>query len=728
MKKKLALIISLLWLTLNSNSQTHSLQTDGAGKIVGNLPELVFNSDKINFKVKDPKESFALYEKMLGDKANRSKRQLTKLLADAEKMDILKKVYNINAGDINTVLNNLNAIIANQSAATQTYAPVYVAADKKYYSVIMPGGNDQFEGNTASTDLTITGTATGEKVNFTLSKNEPFKKLTFNWLQQTKADYSENFDPEIFRLLHEQLKAKVNTIELYFQSIDSLLKRSPNFTLADVPALKAVSQEAIRFTNDADTFIRTQLNTVNLSNQYKSWVLKWLWFQSNYMPALNPFNFKEEFNIGTEPDTSKLEVLRFQIQAREEFYKAIDMKKTSPAQLDTIINEAINLRKEKFAIEKAAKNFATAKTNNDKAILDFGNTSAQLNEGLLIAGKDRCSVLYWQRHHDASNNYQMLNEKITDEYREDDRVVILSHNLKPGETAKINLSFKDIANDASQLTEALSPLIGQLTKAVTALGPYGAAGGAEPTAVENARNDASGRVGDLREKIIGLQAFDKALEYLMRQSNPILEIKETVDKASSYHSELSNPSKKISGPKKASYYMNTTTAVSEGNKDKAVADTFTYRINRLYRFFPMAGAFYTTNKFVEINEGKVNELTHTRFVVGVKVYLQKTDIRNPKLFTRRDEHNKPLWKSRTSVQLAFDAQKPLRNIYLGAGLDLWPGFCISAGAVANKYTYKEFQSGEVVRTRDLYRGGFYLGLSTDISLFTDVAKFLNLSK
>jgi hypothetical protein len=729
MKKKFALIISF-WATFVVNAQTYLLQTDGTGKIVGNLPELVFNSNKINFKINDPKESFALYTKMLADKANRSKRQLTKLLLDTEKMKILASVYGITNADINTVIAQLNIVIANQSAAAQTYVPVYQAADQSYYSVTVPGNNDVFKPNTPSADLVIAAPAEGGKLNFTLFKTEPFKKLTYDWLQSTKSDYSGNFDPEIFRLLHEQVQVKVKAIELYLTSIEPLLKKSPNYIVGDIHALKSVTTNAIRFTTDADGFLSAHVSTINLSLQYKEWVLKWLWYQPAYMPALNPFNFKVEGNIGIESDTSKLEVLRLEIQAREDFYKAINMKKTTPKELDAIISEAVSLRKEKTAIEKAAKDFVTAKSNNDKAILDFGNTSSQLNGGLLMAGKNKTSILYWQRHHDASNNYQLLNDNIRDEYAENDRVVILSHNLKLGEVSKVNLSFKDIANDASQLTDILSPLLAQLTTASATLGPFGAPVGVNETAVHNARIEASGELFKLVGKLTELKAFDNVLEYLMRQSNPVLDIKETVDKTSSYHSELSNPPKKITGPKKASYYMNTVTTGSDvgKDKDKAVADTFTYRVNKLYRIFPIAGVFYTTNKFVEMKDGKINEPAHSKFVVGLKVYLQKTDIRNTKFFTEKDEHDTPLWKSRMSIQLAFEAQKPLRNMYLGAGLDLWPGFCLSVGAVANKYTYSEFHTAETARTRNLYRGGFYVGLSTDISLFTDVVKFLNLSK
>lgn len=741
MKKKITLIIALVGMSFYGNAQTYSVKTDGTGKIIDNLPELIFNNNNINFKVADPNESFALYEKMLAGRAKRSKRQLTKLLADGEKMDILKKVYNILTGDINSVIAELNIVIANRFASAQTHIPVYTAADKKYFSVDVPTGvgyfagpvqNDKFEVNTASASLAITSTAGGEKINFSLSKTEPFKKITYNWLSGTKSDYSGSFNPEIFRPLHEQVTAKIKKIKNYLQSIDPLLSKAPNYVAADIPALKAVSINAVSLIAaiDADNFIASNSGTTNLSAQYKDWVLKWLWYQSNYMPALNPFNFKIEGDIGSDPDTSKLELLRLQIQAREDFYKGFDIKKTTPAELDKIIAETEALRKEKAAIERAAKNFATSKANNDKAILDFGNTSELLNEGLLVAGKDKGSILFWQLHHDASNNFQLLNDNVTDEYREDDRVIILSHNLKPGETAKANLSFKDITNDASQLSDEFAPLIDQLTKAAGAFPIFGGIGFSAAATLDKARNEANGRVQELLGKVKKLQAFDKTLEYLMQQSNPVLDITETVDKSSSYHSQLSNPAKKIYGPKKATYYMTSILSGSDATttKDKPIADTFTYRVNKLYRIFPMAGAFYTTNKFVEINEGKINELQHIRFVIGLKVYFKKTDIRNTKFFTDKDEHNKPLWKSRTSMQLAFDVQKPLRNIYLGAGLDLWPGFCISAGAVANKYIYSEFNNGVVVRTRDLYRPGGYLGFSTDISLFTDLVKFLNLSK
>lgn len=728
MRKKIILAIAILLTTLDGISQKqspqtsdvkhHLLQTDGSGRITGNLPELIFDGEKINFKINQPSESFDLYEKMLADKARRAKTQLNKLLSEAEKLKVLADVYGITAGDINLVITDLNAVIANQSASAQTYIPVYTVAKKKYYSVVTGNDNDAFEPNTKSKDFTIA--SNGDKVNFTISKTNPFKKITYDWLQHTKANYSGSFNPEVYRILLEQAAALIKQTEKFVKGTESILKGLGNNERQRNTAKRSVNNAADLLTYSIDSFLRVNANKINQGN-YKTWILKWLWYQSNTMPALNPFTFRAGDDIGIEPDTSLLEVLRLKIQAREEFYKAIDMKKATLEQLDTIINQVISLRREKAALEKQAKNFVAIKAGNDKAIADFGNTSSQLNEGLLVAGKKgeakKLDSYYWLRHHDASNNYQLLNENIKDEYLEDDRVVILSHNLKPGESAKLNISFKDITNDVSYFTEMALPVVNALSSVVS-----------NPLFANFAFDGSLTPLQKLDLKVSELRSFMKALEYLLQQSNPELDIKETVDKSSSYHSELSNPPKKITGPKKATYYMNTSTAASEVGKDKPVADTFTYRINKLYRLFPMAGAFYTVNRFAEVKDGKVNEVNHTRFVVGVKVYLKKTDIRNRKFFTGKDEHGDRLWKSRTNLQVAFDVEKPLNNLYLGAGLDLWPGFCISVGGVANKYSYTQYQNTDAVRTRNTYRGGFYCGISTDISLFTDVAKLLNLSK
>jgi hypothetical protein len=149
----------------------------------------------------------------------------------------------------------------------------------------------------------------------------------------------------------------------------------------------------------------------------------------------------------------------------------------------------------------------------------------------------------------------------------------------------------------------------------------------------------------------------------------------------------------------------------------------------------MGGVFYTTTQFATIGTDtttKQNAVTinnHVAFIVGLKVYLKKTDIRNPSIFWKKDIHGNSLLLTRLSFDVAFDVTAPLNNIYIGPALDIWPGCTLNAGAVFNKYTYSAYNNnGTVIDSRKLYRTGFFVGISTDLTLFTDIAKFFNLSK
>jgi hypothetical protein len=117
-----------------------------------------------------------------------------------------------------------------------------------------------------------------------------------------------------------------------------------------------------------------------------------------------------------------------------------------------------------------------------------------------------------------------------------------------------------------------------------------------------------------------------------------------------------------------------------------------------------------------------------QFIIGAKVYIRKTDIHDPKGFWSKDRSGRKLWPSRTSINIAVEAKNPLGNVFTGVGLDIWPGFCINAGAAFNRYKYNVYNNGELSRSDYLYRTGIYVGLSTDINLFTDLARFLNLTK
>jgi hypothetical protein len=148
----------------------------------------------------------------------------------------------------------------------------------------------------------------------------------------------------------------------------------------------------------------------------------------------------------------------------------------------------------------------------------------------------------------------------------------------------------------------------------------------------------------------------------------------------------------------------------------------------------MAGITYRTTKFNKVTRdvGSTVDKNVTepamQFIIGAKIYLRKTDIHNPNIFWMKDKAGRRLFLSRTSINIAVEAKNPLGNVFTGIGLDIWPGFCINAGAAFNRYKYNVYTNGELSRSDFLYRTGIYVGLSTDINLFTDLAKFLNLTK
>lgn len=737
---KILTVILLLGSCYYSQGQkNYTIALEDSGKIRSTLPERLDSSNTLLFRVNDPVGSFNNYKKMLTDKAGQAVKQLEKLKTEKDQMDILDTVYGIKETDITAVITQLKATIANPIATgSAVWVPRFSTTDHLYYKVELSSAKnspkDSMTANIESKPLAIIPVTDKTEIGFTVYKKEPFKKLVYNWLQQTAQTYV-NIDFPSLRKLKQDITADQDSANRFATKVESLNKKNETDKESKVKELIDEADDLIKKIETTTVNLDKALpkNTIHAAD-YKQWILHWLWYQKGTMPAFNPFNFTLEENLGNEPDTSKLESLRLKIQSREELYK----KMTRLSQIDSIINEIEALRKEKYDLEKAASRFAKQKGNNDKAIAEFSVTARQLNEGIVMVGKnDNTSPFLWMRHHDASTGYQLISDDDKGEYLETDKVIILTHNLRPNERTVLNIQFTEITNDMSLLAEGLSPAIAKLKDAARGLNLNADLPNINSN-LKKLTNDLTTKISKIRNLLLALQLYQPALKYLLAQSNAKTDIEETIDRVNSYHSQVANPPKKITGPKKASYSMTTVTS-NKGNNAAAPAsaspapDTFSYRVNKLYRMFPMAGINYTANRFNAIDGGgsgqtKNTEDAHVHFVIGLKVFLNKIDIRSPKFFTGTDDHGKSLLLSRISLQVGFEIPKPLRNVYGGIGLDLWPGFCISAGVVANKYTYNVYNAGQAVQSSSLYRPGFYTGISTDISLFTDIAKFLNISK
>ncbi len=716
--------------------QTNQIAFDASGKIIPAVPDKINKDDKLVFRMKQPDETFDSYEKVLKDRITKAKQRLVKLKSSPENLQLLKDIFDIDPPEIDAVTADIDKVAI---GASLTYVPVFKTADKSYFHITLKHTEDAFdkfiEPNKASDEATAALEVDAVQLGITIGKNLPFEKLAYTWLYNTRGDYAAPISFSKYLSDREQLKTQNEKVTEFLKNYETKLAGSNGvFKPADVPFLQTATKEAITLTGQLNALIATVKADIQLHN-YKPWMLKWMWYQNKEIPDINPFTFKATDDLPQEPDTAQLPGIREKIDSRVKLIGNANLKKLTIKQLDAIIAETDDLRKtlnEKLA---AYKRYSEATASNEKNLQAFATTSKQLNNGQLFVG-DPDDRIYYMRNHDASNNYQLMTESGADEYLEGDRVVILAHNLLENEKTSIHLEFAEISNDQSEIAEQGLALIGQLTGIQSALKPVPTIGLIKPE--DDAKKKAKGAIDDLKDAMKTIRQLIMDVDYLIKQSNPVTTVEEKSDKANAYHSQLVNPSKKIDGPKKATYYLGTTTtataaaATNAADTDKPIADTFTYRINKLYRLFPMAGIAYTTVQLNDISidsashQGKNTMQAQVHVIIGLKVYVRKTDIRDGKIFTGTDIHGRPLWPSRTSFTVAFDAKKPLNNVYLGGALDIFPGLTFNIGCVINKYTYNSYSNLQLVQSKTMYRPGFYLGLTTDVSLLAGIAKLLNL--
>ncbi|THU40370.1 hypothetical protein FAM09_10915 [Niastella caeni] len=732
--KPIIFCAALMYCSIGWAQQTPIIQFDGAGKIKSTLPEKLDKNDAVKFSVSDSKETFDKYLKKYTAKLKQSQGLLTKLKTDREKLDIMKKVYDIDVADIDKVINQLIKVTTDLYGADTTNVPRFEIADKNYFAITVENtavgtSSINIAPNDVSRSFPVLPFGSETRINFALTKKDPFKKLVVDWLDATKGDYQGMIDYQVLLQFRAEIKKMAEEISPFAEKARHEMTKlkaeakggEKNRIIAKYnPILEDIAQKCSSYNLRIDALINNRSAAVN-QRAKKDWMLKWLWYQNSLIPAINPFGFSE---LGNRPDTTELDILRTKLQVRELYLKNIIEKTT---QADSLLTVIYSIKKRMNDIQQTAKQFDENKAKNEEAAIAFRTTSQDLNKGILFVG-DTKRTIYWMRHHNAAENFQLINDQENDEYLEKDRVVILAHNLKVNDIASLHLTLTEITNDASLLTEELTPVITELSGALLGVGSSGA------VTLDELIKSAEDGMQELIAKMEALREYYKYIDYLLAQTNPPLEIEERIDRSLAYHSEVTNPVKKIKGPKKATYYLKTE-LVDKNSPDSArinklPADTFSYRINKLYRIFPMAGITWTPAKFTNVSQDStsqfsINEESAVKFIVGVKVYLRKTDIRNGKIFTKKDHTGKQLWPSRTSFNLAFDARKPLDNVYTGLGLDIWPGCCVNLGCVFNKYTYKNYKNGEVFQDKKPYRPGFYLGLSTDLSMFTELGKFLN---
>jgi hypothetical protein len=750
--KSILLFLSLILAgTFRANSQLkYTINFDTTGRLRSTLPERIYKDDKLYFLVNEPGETFDQYQTQITKKLEKAVEHLDSIRANQSDKELLDVIYDIKDADILALSKELKAALANPfTGAALKFVPVFKIVDKDYYNLqpihTVAPGPISFGPNAPSSELEAKLKDGEKELDFRLSKTDPFKKLRYNWLTATASDYTAHPDfselPSKLPELRQKVTAVSNCLkwEDFMRAVniaDKAIKTNTSFSRSDSILVRRVLDSAHVVSISLDNYLDRIQPLLHVSD--KNWILKWFWYQDNKIPVLNPFPFRKEAEFGREPDTSELGGLRQKIAIRDQFFKAAKVESMNMRSIDSLIDASDSLKKRQDSIQKASRSYADKVARNDKNQLAFGTTGSLLNNGIFLVGN--ADSVFWLRHHDATQNYQLMNDLDSREYPEDDRVIILAHNLKVGERVDLHLSFQDITNDESVLSSTIRGVLKELSPASKILeaGAFSLDASGLNTSTRVLIEGLQNEVERMKTALERARTYTRAINYLIAQTDPITKIDEVTDKSVAYHSEVANPVRKVDGPKKATYYMNTVSTQAAANTGSAaspvVADTFHYRINKLYRIFPMAGITYRTTRFNKVTRDPGSTVDKNvrepalQFIVGAKVYLRKTDIHDPKIFWMKDKAGRRLLLSRTSINIAVEAKDPLANVFTGLGLDIWPGFCINAGAAFNRYQYNVYTNGELGRSDYLYRTGFYVGLSTDINLFTDLARFLNLTK
>lgn len=674
-------------------AKKHTINFDENGLMLNSPPERLLDIDSLKLEVTIENENFSIYKDALKKKVIAAKKSLQK----EETKSTLKNIYGFTDSEIESLIKDFDALIADPTKNVSN-VPHYEKDTVNYLKFVS-------KGIIWDSTKKVSSFTKDENLSFSLVKENPFNKLVLNWADKNNVNYGASVDI-----------AKINELQLHADKISDTLRK----ILDKEETYNNLSPEQIHFL----TFNLKKINSllpIIINSEFslkKEWIKNWLWYTEG-KPLLNPFPFKDP-NSFEEPNTDNLKLWEAHLAIRDTLLKKLKYTIEIKDKLDAIINER-NYYEGKIAETNRLKTkYTNSLKSNRINLYNFTTTSKILNDVSLIVTSSDANLpaklpIYWMRHHDAAKQMREMNPTYQTEYLENDRVIIISHNLKPQQEAnygEIVSSIDERPQWVIDLTQAINGLnIKQLFDSIK-------------NNSLNYINDREDSLDNLNKQIILFRENQPKLKYIASQSNPYFGYGEAhKDSVASYHSDYSNFGKKRGGPKQIRYW------ISSGNvKDKP--DTITYRVNKTYAILPAAGFAYTTDKFtdLELNSTNTGVVKQKNFndlglYVGLKFHIfRKVDIRNTKL-CGRDSRGNHLIPSRLNLFVGTGIKKPIENIYLGGGYDIIPGFSVNFGTHLNKYTNYKFVNGLASVEDKKYRAGFYFGILTDVSLVTSIVNF-----
>jgi hypothetical protein len=167
---------------------------------------------------------------------------------------------------------------------------------------------------------------------------------------------------------------------------------------------------------------------------------------------------------------------------------------------------------------------------------------------------------------------------------------------------------------------------------------------------------------------------------------------------------------------KSSYQY--TTTISQGTKKFETK----FRVNKVYRVLPCVGLVFSNADDPEVilnDDGTIKEVNYfneTSVMLGLKVYPFGGSPIYDRHFFVSNKRRPYVDYRKIHVVAGINAIQPLKQFYLGAGVDLWSGLSISSGFHAISKKQQKMVSGAVEEKNYLDYKNVYVSISVDVSV------------
>jgi hypothetical protein len=512
------------------------------------------------------------------------------------------------------------------------------------------------------------------------------------------------------------LESEINYLAPLNKDKDELLKRIEAFKEYNITTPTESS-----LTNEP--FNVTQIRSVS------KWIASWLWL-SGLDIKLNPFKFTSPDNL-SDQDTATI--------AKTVLYYTRDADSSlTKASAKNLTREFDNFTKITTGLDASKKNLKElTKINSDNAqnknsYNSFQKDSIMLYTGYLFFNNTKNAKGYKEElrnYYDSSTTFSPVAEKKPFKYPGTTHVLIAYHNLPVGSKIKITGSFtstteKTVADNffgayfdsvsipsglstiaTSPLLFASLPLAANVVSAMIPLRFDANLNLIPPPAGPRPLSDVDYQNYYRYYKIL----YASSMEY------PIVDsLKEVADSVPNYMTQIYRVNPSMELPAKFNYNVS---KIRQQDTVKVDSSIFKIYPQHIFTVSPVNHISVDTSLPGQIKP--YNNIQYFHLIVSLKIHPF-----NHGLYLEDESFNGRALLRKTNFIIGVGFPSPQDNYYLGAGIDIVPGFSVHGGFHFNRLNKYYVQDNELLQQGSYIRTNGFISLSVDPALFTTIVKAL----